>query len=166
MHSTSKERSYLQYENHDIRNLIDFVHFDILNGWADISFLFYHWQSPGEMNRCVTALCKCQKPFNWTPIARKAKFCSVVFQTEYWYGIIFRIYHHFSLKSLMSFSLSINSLWSGDAISRHRTWSTLVQIIACCLTAPSYYLGQYWLTTNVKAFIRGSFQRKCSRYFV
>ena len=26
----------------------------------------------------------------------------------------------------------------------HRTWSTLVQVMACCLTAPSHYLKQFW----------------------
>ena len=39
----------------------------------------------------------------------------------------------------------ISSLWSSDAIWRHRTWSTLTQVMACCLTAPSHYLNQSWL---------------------
>ena len=30
------------------------------------------------------------------------------------------------------------------AIWHHRTWSTLVQIMACCPTAPSHYLNQCW----------------------
>ena len=33
----------------------------------------------------------------------------------------------------------------GDAIWRHRSMSTLAQIMACCLTAPSHYLNQCWL---------------------
>ena len=37
----------------------------------------------------------------------------------------------------------INSLWPGDAIWRHVTRSTLDQVMACCLTAPS--LNQCWL---------------------
>ena len=40
---------------------------------------------------------------------------------------------------------SINSLWPSDAIWWHRTWSTLAQVMACCLTAPSHYLNQCWL---------------------
>ena len=32
-----------------------------------------------------------------------------------------------------------------DAIWRHGTWTTLVQIMICCLTAPSHYLNQCWL---------------------
>ena len=39
---------------------------------------------------------------------------------------------------------SINSLWS-SATLRHRFGSTLVQVTACCLTAPSHYLDQCWL---------------------
>ena len=30
-----------------------------------------------------------------------------------------------------------------------RSWSTLIQIMAWCLTAPSHYLNQCWLITNV-----------------
>ena len=37
------------------------------------------------------------------------------------------------------------SLWPSDAIWRHRSGSTLAQVMACCLTAPSHYLNQYWL---------------------
>ena len=39
----------------------------------------------------------------------------------------------------------INSLWPSDARWRHRTGSTLVQAMACCLTVPSHYLNQCWL---------------------
>ena len=35
-----------------------------------------------------------------------------------------------------------NSLWLCDAIWWHRSWSILVQVMACCLTAPSHYLNQ------------------------
>ena len=39
----------------------------------------------------------------------------------------------------------VNSLWPSDAIWRQRSGSTLAQVIACCLTAPSHYLNQCWL---------------------
>ena len=39
----------------------------------------------------------------------------------------------------------INSVGPSDAIRRWRSWSTLVQVMACCLTAPSHYLNQCWL---------------------
>ena len=42
----------------------------------------------------------------------------------------------------------VNSLWPGDAIWRLRPGSTLVQVMACCRTAPSHYLNQCWLIIN------------------
>ena len=38
----------------------------------------------------------------------------------------------------------LNSLWSSDAIWRHRSGTTLVHVMACCLTAPSHYMNQCW----------------------
>ena len=38
-----------------------------------------------------------------------------------------------------------NSLGPSDAIWHWRSWSTLVQVMACCLMAPSHYLNQCWL---------------------
>ena len=40
----------------------------------------------------------------------------------------------------------VNSLWSSDAIWQHRSGSPLAQVMACCLTAPSHYLNQCWLS--------------------
>ena len=39
----------------------------------------------------------------------------------------------------------VNSLWGRDVIRRHRTWSTLVQVMSCTLTAPGHYLNQHRL---------------------
>ena len=36
-------------------------------------------------------------------------------------------------------------LWPSDAIRQQGTESTLAQVMACCLTAPSHYLNQCWL---------------------
>ena len=49
-----------------------------------------------------------------------------------------------ALKKLQSCTkpLIFNSLGPNDAIWHWRSWSTLVQVIACCLTAPSHYLNQ------------------------
>ena len=43
------------------------------------------------------------------------------------------------------FIIIINSLWPRDAIRLQGTESTLAQVMACCLTAPSHYLKQCWL---------------------
>ena len=39
----------------------------------------------------------------------------------------------------------INTLWPSDAIWQHRSGSTVAQVKAWCLTAPSHYLNQWWL---------------------
>ena len=40
----------------------------------------------------------------------------------------------------------VNSLWpTSDITWNQRFWSTLVQVMACCLTAPSHHLNQCWL---------------------
>ena len=38
-----------------------------------------------------------------------------------------------------------NSLRPSDALWQQRSGSTLVQVMACCLMAPSHYLNQCWL---------------------
>ena len=43
------------------------------------------------------------------------------------------------------FCLSLNRLTHCDTIWRNRSGSTLAQVMACCLTAPSHYLNQCWL---------------------
>ena len=42
----------------------------------------------------------------------------------------------------------LNSLWPSDTIWQHRFGSALAQVMACCLTAPSHYLNQCWLTIS------------------
>ena len=39
----------------------------------------------------------------------------------------------------------VNSLGPSDTIWWQRSGSTLAQVMACCLTAPSHYLNQCWL---------------------
>ena len=60
-----------------------------------------------------------------------------------------------------------NSLWPSDAIWHHRSKSTLVQVMACCLTAPSHHAPKPMLTNHqwgLVAFTWGKFHRKCPRY--
>ena len=56
----------------------------------------------------------------------------------------------------------LNSLWPSDAIWRQRSWSTLAQVMACCLTAPSHYLNQCWLI--ISEVQRHSPDRNLMRY--
>ena len=39
----------------------------------------------------------------------------------------------------------VHSLWPSDAIWRHITGSTLIQVMACCLAASSLYTNQWWI---------------------
>ena len=39
-------------------------------------------------------------------------------------------------------------MWHSVAIWHHRTGSTLVQVMSCCLMATSHYLIQYWLVIS------------------
>ena len=48
------------------------------------------------------------------------------------------------ILTLLLTSTAFNLLWPSDAIWWNRTGSTLVQVMACCLTAPSHYLSQCW----------------------
>ena len=48
----------------------------------------------------------------------------------------------------MAQSTIFDSLWPGDTIWWYRRGSTLAQVMACCLMAPSYYLNQRWLIIN------------------
>ena len=80
-----------------------------------------------------------------------------------WTTIFFMIYHdvsrgNFETLLILLFLIDIyiyivtfhmvyvNSLWLNDVIWRHRTWPTLLQVMTCCLTAPSHYLKRCELT--------------------
>ena len=60
-----------------------------------------------------------------------------------WYDL--PLYFTFFLLSNTSFcfTTTINSLWW------HRTWKTLVQVRAWCLTAPSCYQNQCWISSKI-----------------
>ena len=59
-----------------------------------------------------------------------------------WQFFIFQVW---TTGFLQVIKCTINSLWPSDAIWRQRTGSTLAQVMACCLMAPSHYLNQCWL---------------------
>ena len=59
---------------------------------------------------------------------------------------------------------SVNSLWPSDTIWRQRSGSTLAQVMACCLMAPSHYLNQCWLINSPVTFILGQFHKRFLNY--
>ena len=56
-----------------------------------------------------------------------------------------------------------NSLWLSNAKWRQISWATLIQVMACCLTAPSHYLNQCWHQDTL-AFIPWECLLEYSRY--
>ena len=56
-----------------------------------------------------------------------------------------KIYDLISLSHMNPMGQWVNSLRPSDAIWWQGSRSTLVQVMACCLTAPSHYLNQCWL---------------------
>ena len=55
--------------------------------------------------------------------------------------------HNNSKRSTIShkiWALNINSFRFIDSTKRRRSWPTLVEVMACCLPAPSINLNQYW----------------------
>ena len=51
------------------------------------------------------------------------------------------------------FVWAVLNLWPSDVIRWHRSGSTLAQVMACCLMAPSHYLDQCWLVINMVLWI-------------
>ena len=56
----------------------------------------------------------------------------------------------------------IYSLWPSGAMKQQRSGSTLTQVMACCLTAPSHYLNQCWLIISEVKW--HSFESNIMRY--
>ena len=50
-----------------------------------------------------------------------------------------------ALQITPSQETTFNSLWPSDAIWWQKSQSTLAQVMACCLMAPSHYQNQWWL---------------------
>ena len=74
------------------------------------------------------------------PISTQKHYSSVwrFIHKQYTWLFTIACYYH-------SFIIIFNSLGPSDAIWHWRSWSTLVQVMACCLTTPSYYLNWCWL---------------------
>ena len=50
-----------------------------------------------------------------------------------------------SLACFLHIPMVIDSLWPSDVTWRHRFGSTLAEVMAWCLTAPSHYMNKCWL---------------------
>ena len=68
-----------------------------------------------------------------------------------------------SVSQFTTVDNDLNLLRPSDAIWRHRSGSTLAQVMACCLTAPSHHLNQCWLISKIQLYSSdGNFTRDTS----
>ena len=83
------------------------------------------------------------KMFAFTSMNRKFSFYKYEIKSQLFVTDSMIFLFRFSNK--FSHRVFINTVWPSDVIWRHRSESTLAQVMACCLTAPSHYLNQCWL---------------------
>ena len=55
---------------------------------------------------------------------------------------------HYHMETNYTNQLNL-TYWNKVMPNGIRSWSTMVQVMACCLMAPSHYLSQYWPTINM-----------------
>ena len=143
----------------------------INNNPALVQIMVWHW--PGDkplseamMVRLLTLICITQAW--WVNILRPEQNADILHVTIFlvwklspciniksaffyenlmagtWWYLWYLKWLHSSVFRMIPW-LYFNSLRPSDAIWRHRSWSTLAQVMACCLTAPSHHLNQCWL---------------------
>ena len=81
----------------------------------------------------------------WHCLTLKCRKFLKLFPTEVWYILHNQRHVWCRSESGARATAGINSLRPTDATWRHRSGSTLAQVMACCLTAPSHYLLPCWL---------------------
>ena len=74
-------------------------------------------------------------------LPQSVKYITALLIIQHWF---------FAIKYVLSLitnniTYGFNSLWPSEAIWHWRSWSTLLQVMACCLTAPSHYMKQRWI---------------------
>ena len=88
------------------------------------------------------------KLWQWWGMIKKCKHIYCICFIKSANNVSINIWLHLeTTRKLYGYRLSIhfNSLRPSDAIWRQWFWTTLAQVMACCLTAPSHYLNQCWL---------------------
>ena len=75
------------------------------------------------------------------------KLQRVWFRIQFWESFVWLSWTtiNYSQNGAYCPAAIVNSLRPSDAIWRQWSWTTLAQVMACCLTAPSHYLNQCWL---------------------
>ena len=116
--------------------------------WSVCHFLNHSNANFDRISNSIKTLLVGWEPGVVVTKALSGKFFSFATSTWYFPWITFLIV---SWKKIFVFWLNFHqvcswvSLWPSDTIWRQRTGLTLVQVMACCLTATSHYLNQCWL---------------------
>ena len=90
-----------------------------------------------QENSCETVICKSRATLPWFQSVKHHHFakCKLYSQTVIKYFEIFQGVKKSTQLTLVFrewYNIPINPLWPSDDIWHHRTWSTLVQVLACC----------------------------------
>ena len=102
---------------------------------------------------------KCQQPHVTISLVKK-----VVLKANYANIVgLYGLAHGQVIRCIAFLWDAINSLWPSDAIWSHVSGSTLAQVMACCLTAPSHYLNHCWLII-IEDFYRDYFVHAPSQW--
>ena len=115
--------------------------------WDEVNYPFQNF------NGCTVEICKRKSNFittlQWMQlpihVVIKVNPCDLSgpWPTEYPQRAIMQ-WHGFCVIKVNKHVVTINSLGPNATIWRHRSGSTLAQLMACCLPAPSHYLNQCW----------------------
>ena len=109
---------------------------------------------------CVTGLCAGNSPVNdefptQGPATRRmCSFDDVIMVMKdaiellKWFVSANMLMTIFESLEHTGLNFNINWVWLSDVMWRHRTWSTLVEVIAWCLTTPGFDRNQCWRIIN------------------
>ena len=89
------------------------------------------------------------------------KVCSIVEDLELFFLTWYIAKHEKSQWDLVKShsTSSANWLWTSDATWGHKIWSTSVQVMACCMAAPSHYPSPCWqIITEAFIFYKYEFE--------
>ena len=108
------------------------------------------WLVVSHNGPIILKIFQCHDVFMYPVFAKQSSPAYfAVFTYTYWNGLeqIWEDMCHSPMASraIINTTSQFNSLGSSDAIWWQKSGSTLTQVMACCLTAPSHYLNQCWL---------------------
>ena len=110
-----------------------------------------HWWIPHTMVMAsLVAQVTTYNPCQWCLIIEEAmKLLHKQMSTLFYCTV--RHFQGLMAKLIMAWiaDTHLNSLWSSDTTWWHRNSSTLGQVMACCLMAPSHYMNQCWIIISV-----------------